>query len=103
MEAARSIGTPVRKQFRWHLLPNLLGPIIVYATLTVPSDPSESFLSFLGIGVQARFPVGATSRRPRADRVEHHPIPLVAPAVPCLMLGVTLLALNFVGGASAVV
>ncbi len=57
MEAARAIGTPVHMQFLRHLLPNLLGPIIVYATLTVPQAIlQESFLSFLGIGVQAPLP-----------------------------------------------
>ena len=50
-------GAPPRRLFLVHLLPNLLGPIIVYATLTVPQAIlQESFLSFLGIGVQDPLP-----------------------------------------------
>lgn len=57
IEAARALGlSPARILFK-HILPNLVGPIIVYATLTVPSAIlQESFLSFLGIGVQAPAP-----------------------------------------------
>ena len=57
MESCRAIGVPLHTQFFRHLLPNLLGPIIVYATLTVPQAIlSESFLSFLGIGVREPLP-----------------------------------------------
>ncbi|MCA9295514.1 MAG: ABC transporter permease, partial [Phycisphaerales bacterium] len=57
MEACRALGVPFGRQFTRHLLPNLLGPIIVYATLTVPTAIlSESFLSFLGIGVREPLP-----------------------------------------------
>jgi oligopeptide transport system permease protein len=53
VEAARATGTgPLRILFR-HIVPNLLGPVVVYATLTLPSIMLfESFLSFLGLGVQ---------------------------------------------------
>src|SRR5690606_4259904 len=57
MEAARAIGVPWWGQFRRHLLPNLVGPIVAYATLTVPQAIlQESFLSFLGIGVKPPLP-----------------------------------------------
>ena len=57
VEAARASGAGVPRIFIRHLLPNLLGPIIVYATLTVPQAMlQESFLSFLGIGVQPPLP-----------------------------------------------
>lgn len=98
MEAARAMGVPVRLQFARHLLPNLLGPIIVYATLTVPQAIlQESFLSFLGIGV--RPPLPSWGNLAADGLIELNPVRfrlwlLVAPSV---LLGVTLLALNFVG------
>lgn len=98
MEAARSIGTPVHKQFRWHLLPNLLGPIIVYATLTVPQAIlQESFLSFLGIGVQAPLPSWGNLAAAGLNELNTIRSRGWLLLFPCLMLGVTLLALNFVG------
>src|SRR5438094_488680 len=54
---ARAIGAPLPRIFLKHLLPNLMGPVIVYATLTVPQAIlQESFLSFLGIGVKPPMP-----------------------------------------------
>ena len=53
IEAARALGySHTRVLFR-HILPNLLGPVIVYATLTVPAVMPLAVLSFLGLGVQA--------------------------------------------------
>ncbi|MBI5368398.1 MAG: ABC transporter permease [Planctomycetes bacterium] len=52
VEAARALGVRTPAILWRHMLPNLLGPVIVYATLTVPSVMlQESFLSFLGLGV----------------------------------------------------
>ena len=52
--AARATGVTPAKIVARHLVPNTLGPVIVYATLTIPSVMlSEAFLSFLGLGVQA--------------------------------------------------
>ena len=98
IEAARAAGIPTRRIFLRHLLPNLLAPIIVYATLTVPQAIlQESFLSFLGIGVQPPLPSwgnlaaeGLTELNPIRNRWW-----LIF--FPCLLLGITLLALNFVG------
>jgi len=57
MEACRAAAIPWRRQLTHHLLPNLVGPIMVYAALAVPAAIlSESFLSFLGIGVQPPVP-----------------------------------------------
>ncbi len=98
MEAARALGVPVRRQFARHLLPNLVGPIIVYATLTVPQAIlQESFLSFLGIGVRPPLPSWgnlAADGLPELNPYESRWWLLV---FPCLLLGTTLLALNFVG------
>ena len=98
MEACRAIGVPVRRQFTRHLLPNLLGPIIVYATLTVPAAIlSESFLSFLGIGVQEPVPSWgnlAASGLSELNMVRSRWWLLLWP---CLFIAIALLALNFMG------
>ena len=100
VEAARAMGVPVSGIFLRHLLPNLVGPIIVYATLTVPQAIlQESFLSFLGIGVRAPMPSWgnlAADGLGELNPVKSHWWLLVFPA---LLLSVTLLALNFVGEA----
>lgn len=98
VEAARACGVG-RLRIMWrHLLPNLVGPVIVYATLIVPQAIlQESFLSFLGIGVQQPTP---SLGRLAADGVQ-----AVNTFVgfwwlitfPCLILVLTLLALNFIG------
>jgi len=98
VEAARALGLPTSRILLRHLLPNLSGPILVFAALTVPQAIlQESFLSFLGVGIQ---PPQATWGSLAADGVHLlNPIQfdwwLVV--VPCVALSVTLLALNFVG------
>jgi len=98
VEAARALGSPTRRILTLHILPNLTGPIIVFATLTAPQAIlQESFLSFLGVGVQ---PPQATWGSLAADGVRVlNPIQLDWWLVvfPCAALGVTLLALNFIG------
>lgn len=98
VEAARATGAgPVHIMIR-HVLPNLIGPVIVYTTLTVPQAIlQESFLSFLGIGVRPPLPSWgnlAADGLAEMNPVKGHPWLL---AFPCLLLAVTLLALNFVG------
>lgn len=98
MEAARAIGVPVRGQFVRHLLPNLLGPIIVYATLTVPQAIlQESFLSFLGIGVKPPLPSWGNLAADGLNELNPYQSNWWLLLFPCLLLGTTLLALNFVG------
>lgn len=98
IEAARALGIPQRSILLRHMLPNVIGHVIVFATLTVPQAIlQESFLSFLGVGVQ---PPQATWGSLAADGVR-----LLSPvefawwllAAPCVPLSVTLLALSFVG------
>lgn len=98
IEAARALGLPRTRIFFSHLLPNLMGPIIVYASLTVPQAIlQESFLSFLGIGIQPPMPSwgnlaaeGVTAVNP----VQSFWWQLV---FPCGLLSLTLLCLNFIG------
>ncbi len=114
MEAARAVGTGHFRTLWVHLLPNLIGPIVVYATLTVPQAIlQESFLSFLGIGVQAPVPSWgnlASDGLPQLSRLSLGAQDLSLwqriTAVdwwlllfPCLLLGLTLMALNFLGDA----
>jgi oligopeptide transport system permease protein len=99
IEACKAAGLPEWRIFTRHLLPNLMGPITVYATLIVPSAIlNESFLSFLGIGIQPPVPTwGALASEGL--------LPALNPAnrlwwmllFPCTLLAVTLLCLNFVG------
>ena len=100
VEAARAAGVPGWRIFAYHLLPNLVGPVIVYATLTVPQAIlQESFLSFLGIGVGEPMPSWGTLA---ADGLEPALYETSDPkwwqlVFPCAALAVTLLSLNFLG------
>jgi len=93
--AARAIGVrPLAIVFR-HLIPNTLGPVVVYATLTIPSVMLlEAFLSFLGLGVQAPY---ASWGSLAADGVQHiavFPWLLIGPG---LTMALTLFSMNFIG------
>jgi oligopeptide transport system permease protein len=99
VEAARAMGLPGRRIFLRHLLPNLAGPIIVYATLMVPQAIlQESVLSFLGIGIQKPLPTWGSLA---SDGLTLALNPIQSSwwllAFPCTLLAITLLALNFIG------
>lgn len=98
MEAARALGLPWWRQFTRHLLPNLVGVIVVYATLTVPQAIlQESFLSFLGIGVSPPMPSWGNLAADGLEQINPVNSRWWLLVFPCVLLGVTLLALNFVG------
>jgi oligopeptide transport system permease protein len=105
VEAARACGFGPLHILRMELLPNLVGPIVVYATLTVPTAIlQESFLSFLGIGVQAPLPSWGNLAANGIERMGlvgagRVPARWWLVAWPCLLLALTLLALHFVGDA----
>jgi ABC-type dipeptide/oligopeptide/nickel transport system permease subunit len=99
IEACKATGIGEWRIFTRHLLPNLVGPITVYATLTVPvAILEESFLSFLGIGIQAPLPTWGSLA---SDGLSKALNPINSRwwllVIPCIFLAVTLLALNFVG------
>ena len=99
IEACRASGLTEWRIFTRHLLPNLVGPVIVYATLTVPQAIlQESFLSFLGIGIQKPLPswgsLASDGLLPALNPIEHRWWLLL---FPCLLLATTLLSLNFLG------
>ena len=102
IEAARAVGvSPARIMFV-HIFPNLTGVIVVYMTLAVPiAILQESFLSFLGIGVQLPLPSWGNLA---SEGVKDLALPLSYMhwwliLFPCLLLGLTLMALNFLGDA----
>jgi oligopeptide transport system permease protein len=95
IEAAEALGlSKLRIIFR-HMIPNALGPIIVYATLTVPSVMLlEAFLSFLGLGVQPPMSSWGSLIKEGADSMEESPWLLIYPG---LTFAITLFSLNFLG------
>ena len=98
VEAARATGASATRLFVRHLLPNLLGPIIVYATLTVPQAIlQESFLSFLGIGVKPPLPSWGNLAAEGLGELNTYRSNWWLLLSPCVLLGLSLLALNFVG------
>jgi len=105
IEAARACGVGSTGILWRHLLPNLVGPIIVYGTLAVPTAIlAESTLSFLGIGVQAPLPSWGNIATEGMSELHGLAVPgrknqwwLIL--WPCLLLGLTLMALNFLGDA----
>lgn len=98
VEAARAVGSPTRRIFVRHLLPNLIGPIVVYATLAVPQAIlQESFLSFLGIGVKPPLPSWGNLAADGLSELNLTRSHWWLLFFPCLLLGLTLLAMNFVG------
>jgi oligopeptide transport system permease protein len=95
VEAARASGAGTFAIVRRHIIPNTLGPVIVYVTLTVPSVILiESFLSFLGLGVQEPYTSWGVLISEGAQRMETAPWMLIFPAA---FLGLTLFCFNFIG------
>ena len=95
VEAARSLGLGhLRILFR-HILPNTLGPIIVYTTLTIPGVMMlEATLSFLGLGVKAPNSSWGVLIQEGANYMLANPLQLVFPS---LFFSLTLFSLNFLG------
>ncbi len=95
IEAARALGYGHRRIIFRHLLPNAIGPIIVYATLTIPAVMLlEAFLSFLGLGVQPPMSSWGTLIKDGAEKMEEFWWLLVFPGG---VFSLTLFSLNFLG------
>ncbi len=98
IEACRAMGLKERRIFVRHILPNLVGPITVYATLTVPSAIlQESFLSFLGVGVNPPLATWGSLASEGVEQLSPLKFYWWLLVFPCTLLAVTLLSLNFVG------
>ncbi len=95
VEAARSLGLSNWRIIIRHLIPNTVGPVIVYTTLTVPAVMRlEAILSFLGLGVQPPHASWGSLIKEGADRMVSDQALLIYPSI---VFGLTLFALNFLG------
>ena len=95
IEAARALGYSHSRILFRHILPNLIGPVIVYATLTVPAVMLlEAVLSFLGLGVQAPMSSWGSLIKEGSEKMDIAPCLIFFPG---LFFSLTLLALNFLG------
>jgi oligopeptide transport system permease protein len=95
IEAAVALGLRKRRIILWHIIPNVLGVVIVYATLTVPGVMLlEAFLSFLGLGVQPPMSSWGSLIKEGADWMEDSPWILISTGV---VFSMTLFSLNFLG------
>ena len=95
VEAAHSLGLSQWIIIRRHIIPNTLGPVIVYTTLTIPSVMLlEAFLSFLGLGIQPPQSSWGLLINYGVETMEEYPWLLIFPGI---ALSLTLFALNFLG------
>lgn len=95
IEAAHAVGISNWKIIYRHIIPNVLGPVIVYMTLTIPQVIlTESFLSFLGLGVQEPLTSWGVLISEGAKQMESAPWLLIFPA---FFLAITLFCFNFIG------
>lgn len=95
IDAARALGVSRRRIILRHMLPNILGPIIVYTTLTIPAVMLlEAFLSFLGLGVQPPMSSWGVLIKDGAEKMEEFWWLLVFPGT---FFSLTLFSLNFLG------
>ena len=93
--AARSIGTPDQKIILRHILPNILSPILVSATLGIANAIiTESALSFLGLGFHPDFPTWGRLLNDAVDYLQLHPERVMWPG---LAISFTVLSINFLG------
>ena len=93
--AARSIGTPDQKIIIRHILPNILSPILVSATLGIANAIiTESALSFLGLGFPPDFPTWGRLLNDAVDYLQLHPERVMWPG---LAISLTVLSINFLG------
>jgi oligopeptide transport system permease protein len=95
IEAAVALGLRRRRIILRHMIPNVLGPVLVYTTLTIPSVMLlEAFLSFLGLGVQPPMSSWGLLLKEGAEMMEEAPWLLVYPGI---LFSLTLFSLNFLG------
>jgi oligopeptide transport system permease protein len=95
VEAARALGANDTRIMIKHLLPNILGPLIVAETLAIPGYIfTEAFLSFIGLGVNAPTPSWGIMIAEAVQGLRSYPNQVLVPAV---ALSLTTLAFNFLG------
>ena len=95
VEAARAAGVSTFGIIRRHIVPNVVGPVIVYVTLTIPGVIlAESFLSFLGLGIREPYTSWGVLISEGAGQMDSAPWTLIFPG---LFMAVTLFCFNFSG------
>jgi oligopeptide transport system permease protein len=95
IEAARVSGVGTASMIVRHLVPNLIGIVVIYATLTIPTVILfEAFLSFLGLGVQSPMTSLGSLVAEGAGRMQSFPHLLLVPA---LLLAALIFCFNFLG------
>jgi oligopeptide transport system permease protein len=95
IEAAHAAGVGSITMIRRHVIPNVIGPVVVYVTLTIPTVIlAESFLSFLGLGVQEPMTSWGRLISEGAQEIETAPWMLIFPAS---FMAATLFCFNFIG------
>lgn len=95
VDAARVGGVPHNRILTRHILPNILGPVIVYTTLTIPAVILlESVISFLGLGVQPPMSSWGVLIHAGAQKIDVYPWQLIFPAI---FFSITIFSLNFIG------
>ncbi|MFB2593703.1 ABC transporter permease [Paracoccus sp. p4-l81] len=93
--AARSIGTPSRRLILRHILPNVMSPIMVSATLGIASAIiTESALSFLGLGFPPDFPTWGRILYDAVDQIQLYPWRVILPGI---AISLTVLSVNYIG------
>lgn len=95
IEAARALGVPTRRIIFRHVVPNLLGIVVIYTTVTVPGVIlTESVLSFLGLGIQEPMTSWGVLIHDGASVMEVSSWMLLFPAA---LLSITLYCFNYIG------
>jgi oligopeptide transport system permease protein len=93
--AAKALGASFSRSLFRHMIPNIMGPIIVTVTMTIPSAIFvEAFLSFLGLGLQAPISSWGTLASDGLPALEYYPWRLLFPA---FFITITMLAFNLIG------
>jgi peptide/nickel transport system permease protein len=93
--AANSVGTPSRRIITRHIMPNILSPIMVSATLGIATAIiTESALSFLGLGFPSDFPTWGRLLFDGTARISQAPSRVIFPG---LAISLTVLSVNFIG------
>lgn len=98
IEACKTIGATQTRTFIFHILPALVGPIVVYATLTIPTAIlSEAFLSFLGIGVKEPMPSWGNLAADGLSQLNPVHSRWWLLFWPCVCIAMTLVSMNWIG------
>ncbi|MDE3028738.1 MAG: ABC transporter permease [Paracoccaceae bacterium] len=93
--AARSIGTPPLRMVLRHILPNVMSPVMVAATLGIAGAIiTESSLSFLGLGFPPDFPTWGRLLADGADYLQDQPLRVIWPGI---AISLTVLSVNYIG------